>query len=97
MSESPETVVVDPCPNCKTEGGHTYIVPVERHFILALMAKPPEIITRSFRVAFQCPINIKPFAVTLRLKESALDRILAVGDPTLKPQEEEEEEEEVDE
>lgn len=50
---------------------------------MALMIEPPEVITRSFRVAFECPISAKPFAVTLRLRESALDRIQTVGKPKL--------------
>lgn len=83
MSESPETVVINPCPNCDTEGGHRYTVPVERHLIMAFRIEPPKIITRSFRVAFECPISAKPFAVTLRLRESNLDRIQTVGEPKL--------------
>jgi hypothetical protein len=83
VSGSPETVVINPFPNCDTEGGHRYTVPVERHLIVALIIEPPKVTTRSFRVAFECPISAKPFAVTLRLTESVLDRIQRVGKPEL--------------
>lgn len=83
--ESSQTVTISPCPNCDTSGGHVYAVPVERDFIMASMSKPLEVVTRTFRITFTCPINAKPFAATLRLRESPLDLIRSIGRPEVKP------------
>ena len=61
-----------------------YAIPVERDFIYAYMIEPPKAVERTFRVTFTCPINTKPFAATLRLTETSLDRIRFVGKPELK-------------
>jgi hypothetical protein len=83
--ESPQTVTISPCPNCDTSGGHVYEVPVKRDFIMATMSKPLEFVDRTFRITFTCPVNAKPFAATLRLRESPLDLIRSIGRPEVKP------------
>ena len=82
-----EDVDIDPCPNCSTDGGHTYRVPVRRSYIHYLVSPgPPKSIAREFRVVFRCPVNDKLFAVTLRLQEDPKrDPIWGVGDPLLRP------------
>lgn len=84
MEELSQTVTVKPCPNCDTHDGHVYAVPVERQLIMAAIVEPPKAVTRTFRVAFMCPVNNKPFAATLRLQETSLDRIRSIGKPELK-------------
>jgi len=84
--ESSEEIIINPCPNCKTSGGHTYSVPVDREFVMGLMRldldnreKP-----RNFRVIFRCPVESTLFAVTLRLWETSNSRIERVGEPEVK-------------
>jgi hypothetical protein len=85
LSEVSQTVTINPCPNCDTNGGHVYAVPVERELIMAMLVEPPAVVIRTFRVTFTCPVNAKLFAATLRLRESALDRIRSIGKPAVKP------------
>jgi hypothetical protein len=84
VEEQSQTVTINPCPNCDTDGGHVYAVPVERQLIMALIVEPPKAVIRTFRVTFMCPTNNKPFAATLRLQETSLDRIRSIGKPELK-------------
>jgi hypothetical protein len=49
-----------PMPELRRRGGHKYGVPVERHLIMAYLIELPKITTRSFRVAFECPIALGP-------------------------------------
>ena len=90
MSESLETISINPCPNCDTSGGHTYAIPVDRQVVMGLMTfESAKTVNRSFRVTFTCPVNARPFGATLRLQETSLDRIRSIGNP--EPMEAEEE------
>jgi hypothetical protein len=85
-----EDVVINPCPNCPTQGGHPYRVPVQRSYICYIdyveIPRPSQSITREFRVVFRCPLNGKSFAATLRLREDPqYDPIRGVGDPLFRP------------
>jgi len=62
-----------------------YAVPVERELIMAFIVEPPAVVIRTFRVTFTCPVNAKLFAATLRLQETAQDRIRSIGKPAVKP------------
>jgi hypothetical protein len=93
LSESAETITIDPCPNCDTSGGHVYAIRVDRQFVMGLIALESEkVVNRSFRVTFTCPVNARPFAATLHFRETSLDRIQSIGKPELRaPMEAEEE------
>jgi len=87
--DSSEQIVINPCPNCETEGGHAYFVPIEREMVFGLMTTALFRETRrNINVIFRCPVKSTPFKVTLRLWETSNSRIREVGEPmAIEPQE----------
>ena len=79
--DSSEQVVINPCPNCDTEEGHVYIVPVEREMVMGLMTTFETERKRNIGVVFRCPVKSTLFKVTLRLWETSTSRIESVGEP----------------
>jgi hypothetical protein len=67
-----------PCPLCQKE--HTYPVVVERSMTAGMQSgrTPAPEVRRQFVRLFLCPTTFNRFEATLRLKETAANRITAV-------------------
>lgn len=78
-----EEVVINPCPACQTEGGHTYMVTARRTEIFGTFggSVPSVLGIRFCRVVFRCPTTGQSFAATLRLRLLPYEDISSVGEP----------------
>ena len=77
-----EEVVINPCPVCETEGGHTFVVPAQRSWAFGSLLGNVNLIGIKFcRVTFRCPATGNQFAATLRMKVESDEGVSSVGKP----------------